>query len=162
MKEENSIDSGVRNIGRFFLSLIPWAIAIGLTAWLAVWIGLSEYRKQIEQEKRRNVYTDSEIKPKEKIKLDVLQKSCIHITTVDFDYESIVIYTRNDCGRNIQYVNWNVKAFTKNGTAIATEFCNTGNCASPEIGKQAECIFPYKLPADDRIDTVRVWISDAQ
>ena len=54
---EDGINSGARNIGRFFLALIPWALGIGFAVWLGVYMAMREIHREALQEQRAAQYT---------------------------------------------------------------------------------------------------------
>ena len=43
---------GAHNIGRFALSMVPWALGIGLAVWIGDWLWIHEIRQSIQLEKR--------------------------------------------------------------------------------------------------------------
>ncbi len=51
-EQENGVQNGARNIGRLALALIPWALAIGASVWLGVYVGIHQFRHELSQEDR--------------------------------------------------------------------------------------------------------------
>lgn len=161
---DDGVNTGVRNIGRFFLALIPWALAIGVMAWGGVWVAMHEYRAQVAQERRSAQWVASTSPPRSKLKIEVVhiaqatKEGCVQITRVDDDGDSLVIYGRNDCGTDLSYTDWNWELLSPNGTIVAQGDDNgEGSCNTPtRPGDQAECR-PFSYKWDERAATLRVW-----
>lgn len=82
---ESGIDSGARNVGRFFLSLVPWALGVGALVWLSVYIGVHTFYHEIQQEQRAATYIGAAERPKSKIKIEVKEVDCSRVTRADLD-----------------------------------------------------------------------------
>lgn len=161
MTMDDGFNSGFRNLGRFFLALIPWALGIGALVWLGVWIGVHTYYQQVQQENRRAQFTGV-ASPKSKIKIQVENKSCVRVQHVDVDGDMLTIDARNDCPSPLYmgYLEYHWQQMSPNGTVIHQNYSN--DCPVPlERGDTAECIFSDDhfdpLSDDDRVATVRVW-----
>lgn len=156
MKDENGIDYGARSVGRFFLALIPWAIAIGAAAWLGIWIGYHNFRHQLSQEDRAAVYTSaagSTDKPQSKIAVEIKTHGCSHVTRADVDGTNLLMYATQNCGAKMDYFEWHWQAISSNGTVIGQGYTN--QCPVPGSGEIAECRMDIK--DDDRTVRLRVW-----
>lgn len=157
MDKETGIDAGARNIGRLALAAIPWALAVGVSAWIGAYVALHEVRRQLSQEERAAVYTGAAERPKAKIAVEILDKYCVKVTRVDIDGENLVVYTKNECHREIEYgLNWNWRLISPNGTAIASGYTNGAFCARPPLNGMAECKMSVKT--DDRAAKIQVWV----
>jgi hypothetical protein len=157
---EDGINSGARNVGRFFLALIPWALGFGFAVWLGVYTALHEIRREAQQERRASQYTGAAEAPKSKLKVQALSKSCVHITHVDVDGDALWLYGRNDCHEDISYgIDWHWELVSPNGTIVKQGYVNAGNCPVPSsAGSSAECK-PYDYAIDERAETLRVWMT---
>lgn len=157
---EDGINSGARNIGRFFLALIPWALGIGFAVWLGVYMAMREIHREALQEQRAAQYTGAAERPKSKLKVEVLERSCVHVTHVDIDGNSLAIYSRNDCHEDLRYgVEWHWQLISPNGTIVKQGYENAASCPDPlTVGSSAECRVQYFM-TDDRAETLRVWVT---
>jgi len=158
--QEDGLNSGAKNIGRFFLALIPWALGIGFAVWLGVYTALHQIHREALQEQRAAQFTGAVERPKSKLKIEVLDKSCLHITHVDVDGDDLALYGKNDCHRTINYPQWDWELASPNGTIVKQGYANGGTCPVPKIaGSTAECK-PYNYSQDDRAETLRVWMEE--
>lgn len=155
MRGEDGVNAGTRNIGRFFLSLIPWALGIGFMVWFGAWAGVAKYKHDISQERRAAVYVGAETKPEEKIKLDVVKHDCTTISRADVNGSDLMIYARNDCKGRLSYLAWHWQTISPDGTVVGQGYTN--GCPIPNPGNKAEC--KMKIDDDERTATVRIWTS---
>lgn len=161
MKSEDGFNSGVRNIGRFFLSLIPWAIGIGALVWLGVWVGVAKYKHDvakykhdIEQQRRAATYVGAEERPKEKLKIEVIKKDCSTLIRADVNGRDLVMYAKNNCHEEISYLAWHWQSVSPDGTVIRSGYTN--RCPIPRThGEKAEC--KDEIVVDDRTSSIRLW-----
>ena len=158
MRNEDGLNAGFRNVGRFFLSLVPWAFAIGIMAWIGVWVALDQYNQRVSQERRRASYVGAEEKPKEKLIIDVVPVDCLHVTRADTDGDKLTIYARNDCkDRGVDYTAYHWQAISPDGTILAQNYTNL--CPVPSrYGDKAEC--QMEVSTDDRTKSLRIWVKD--
>lgn len=161
--KEDGVSSGARNVGRFFLALIPWALAIGALAWMGFWLAVHQYREAVEQDRRRAVYVAAENPPKEKIKIETRKVDCLTVDRADVDGGDITIYGRMDgsCGMT-DYTEWHWQALAPDGTVIHEGYEN--GCPNLRSrGDRAECHmqmgFMGESAKDNRIASVRVWVT---
>lgn len=152
---ENGMDLGARNVGKFFLALIPWALGIGFTVWFGAWVGVTKYKHDISQEKRAAVYVGAETKPEEKLKIKVVKHDSSTITKADVNGKDLIVYARND-GNKLDYLEWHWKLISPDGTAISEGYTN--QCPKPQDhGDKAEC--KMTIETDDRAATLQIWTS---
>lgn len=161
---EDGVNAGARNFGRFCLSLIPWALAIGAAAWGGVYLGMRSFYREVEQEKRAAVYTGAEIKPKGKLDIEVLQRGCVRITHVDDAGSTLMLYAKNECMGRVRYMEWHWELLSPNRTVVKAN--ETNGCPLPvNPGDSAECIFSEEtyphFEIDDRAKSVRVWTRES-
>jgi hypothetical protein len=153
---ESGTDSGFRNVGRFFLSLIPWALGIGAITWLSVWVGVHEYRREINQENRAATYVGASERPSSKLVIEVKSKDCSVITRADANGDELIIYALNGCHKSLDYLAWHWQGLSPDGTVIAQHYTNAATCSVPVYpGDKAEC--KLTISTDDRIKTLRIW-----
>jgi hypothetical protein len=157
MPREDGINSGARNIGRFFLSLVPWALAIGAMSWLGLWISVHQYRSEVEQERRRAVYVGAEERPKDKIKIEARKVDCLTVERADVDGGSLTMYGRADrtCSE-AWYTAWHWQELSPDRTLIHEGYTNS----CPDLrkaGDKSEC--RMKIEVDDRTAYLTVWVS---
>lgn len=156
---EDGINSGARNVGRFFLALIPWALGIGALVWFGVWVGFHAYRHELEQERRAASYTGAEERPKSKIEIQVKPSGCLLVTYADFNGDTLVVYVKNACHKSLGYMEYHFQALSPNGMVLQQSYHNSASCPAPtESGDIAECKFD--VDSDDRMATLRVWASE--
>lgn len=157
--KEDGINSEARNVGRFFLAMIPWALGIGLFAWIGVYAALHEIAKEKAQENRAAVYTGAVTRPKEKIAIEILPHDCSHITTADLDGDDLMLYATNTCHEKIDvnYFEWHWQTVSPNGTLLRSGYTNSAfDCPMPlRPGDKAECKFT--IDDDDRTAKIQVW-----
>ena len=151
--KENGFYSGYRNMGRFFLSLIPWALGIGFVVWFGAFVGVAKYKHDLEQEKRSAIYVGAETLPKEKIKIEVIDHDCTKIIRADVKGMDLIVYAKNECLKNINYLAWHWTALSPDNTAIASGYTN--QCPRPILpGDKSEC--KMIISNDNRTSTLRL------
>ncbi len=154
--KESGIDSGARQIGRFFLAAIPAALGSAAVIWFTFYADVHDARHEISQEERAAAYTGATVRPKAKIAVEILPKDCTKITRADVDGETLILYAQNACGNLLDYVAWYWQEVSPNGTVLHQGYENTAFCPVPtQQGDIAEC--STKIPTDDRTDKIRVW-----
>jgi hypothetical protein len=158
ISDEGGVNASLRNVGRFFLSLIPWALGIGALAWLSVFISVRTYRHETRVEERAAIYVGAKKPPKSKLMIETPMITDGHhlsleVTLVDADGDSIVIHAQNRSG-NLSYVLWHWQQISPDGTVIEDQEDNS--CPVPaRKGETAEC--KGRLTIDDRTAKLRVW-----
>jgi hypothetical protein len=152
---EDGINSGARRFGRLCLALIPWALGIGASAWLGVWIGVHEFRHTLSQEERAAVYAGAQARPKAKIEISVIPHDCSVVTRTDIDGSALLIYSQNNCHKRLDYFAWYWQLVSPNGTVLKDGYQNW-RCPVPvEPNDIAEC--RIEINTDDRTNILRVW-----
>ncbi len=155
MNREDGVNSGYRNIGRFFLSAIPAILGIAASVWLGVWIEAHGYLKKLSQESRAAVYTGAQLRPTSKVKAEAPSRGCVKIVRVDIDGEDVIVYGENHCNKVISNSQWYWQLVSPDGTVIHEGYENY-RCSTPsEPGDKAECRF--EISDDDRATLLRVW-----
>jgi hypothetical protein len=188
MNKEIGTEAGMRNIGRLFLWSIPLSLGVAATVWFGLWVSGWEFQQkkaeiahELTQQERSAVYVGAEIRPKGKLAVQIIDKSCFKIVRADIDlksngYESdalkgyvysLILYGQGNCkngdfGEIIPgyprsdsgYRSWNWEMLSPNGTILDSGYTN--HCPSPS-GKDeiAECRF--EIGMDERADKFRVW-----
>jgi hypothetical protein len=158
MMSEDGLNSGARNVGRFFLMAIPYVLGLGAMMWLGVYVGVHDFHRQLTQEERAAVYTGAQERPKAKMVVEIVAHDCSHITRADIDGGDLVLYSRNDCHQDLDYLVWYWQEVSPNGTILNQGYNNL--CPEPRRnGDVAECRFDGygSLPIDDRTDKIKVW-----
>jgi hypothetical protein len=56
ISDEDGFHAGVRNVGRWFLSMAPLALGLAASVWLGVWIQAHYFLIDRAQEQRRGSY----------------------------------------------------------------------------------------------------------
>lgn len=157
MQNEDGFNAGFRNIGRFTLSLIPWALAVGALAWLGTWVAFHEWQREARQEKRAAMYVAAPEPVKEKVKIVTPHRSCVIVERVDLDGGSLMVYVKAppDCGHSglLGYAMWHWQEVSPDGTVIHQ---GEDNAMDIFAGDKAE--YRFAIPSDDRTSEVRVWI----
>lgn len=159
ISEEDGLNAGFRNIGRFYLALIPWALAVGALAWMGTWVAFHEWQRETRQEKRAAIYVAAPEPVKSKIKITVLKRSCVKVERADLDGRSLIIYAAAPSGcdsiSGLGYAEWHWQEVSPDGTVLHADYSNEMNIHS---GEKVE--FKFTIPSDDdRVAEVRVWIS---
>lgn len=161
-RNEDGNNAGARNIGRLALALIPWALGLGATGWLGVWIGIHEWKHTLSQKDRAAMYVGAAERPNGKIKIEILNTSCVRVTRVDIDGSTALVYSINECHASVGYSEAHIEFISPDGTILSSEFHNEGNCPIPrEHGDKAECRFNY-ASTDERIAKIRAWATNGQ
>ena len=162
MQNEDGLNSGARNVGRFFLMAIPYVLGLAAMTWLGVYIGIHDFNHQLTQEERAAVYTGAKDRPTSKIAIEMKVKDCTKVTRGDIDGTTLVLYAINECHSGVGYMEWHWQEVSPNGTVIHENYTNS--CPIPRSnGEIAECTFSSsilagpELPDDDRTSKVRVW-----
>lgn len=161
MDREDGINAGHRGIGRFFTFAIPAVLGMAASVWLGVWITAHGFLDTLSQEQRRAVFVGAEVKPKDPLVVEVVRPNCLVITRVDVA-GSLAIYTRNDCGRVIEFPEWKWQEVSADGTVVEGGYVNTAFCQSPGPEMKSECVVPesiyYGYHHDDRAVKILVWV----
>lgn len=157
MSYETGVDAGVRNIGRFWLAAIPAVLGIAASIWLGVWIGAHDFRHQLSQEERAADYVGAQELPKGKIAITVLDKSCVRIRKADIDGDSLIVYVKNDCRRNLDYIEIHWQQIAPDSTILGGGYDNGIDCEMPKAASAAsECRFHLR-EVDDRTVAISLW-----
>ena len=143
-------------IGKFFLALIPWALGLGASVWLGVWIGVYHFRKELSQENRAATYVGATERPKSKIAVQIIPGGCLLVSRVDVDGGDLLIYWKNTCGFRLDYAELHYEAISPDGTILSQWYDNGSQCSFPTFsGDTAECRTTVR--DDDRVAKLRVW-----
>lgn len=134
--------------GAFFFALIPWALAIGATAWLAFAVGFHEAEQRLRAEKRLAVAVGEDTKPTAQYKL-TLKGGRFFIENARYDGHSLEMYYRNK--GHVRLYNycfqWQQKA--ADGTVLGgDQKCFPGGEKALRPGERAE--LQTTFDADDR------------
>ena len=166
ISDEDGFNAGVRNYGRFCLSMIPWALGVGVLTWMAVYVWGHYISNDLSQERRAAVYTGAKTAPKSRIAVELSQGSCVKLERADLDGHTLYVYTKNNCGRNLGYLAYHWEELSPSGTVIHDGWTNL--CPVPtEDGDTAECVFgggmfgwldSDSIDTDKRVDRIRVWV----
>lgn len=160
---EDGVNSGARNVGRFFLWSIPLVLGIAASVWLGVYIGIHDFHHQLTQEERAAVYTGAGSRPKSKIAVELMVRDCVQVVRADLDGSVLYLYAKNNhCEKPLTYVEYHWQELSPNGTVIHEGYTN--QCSTPSVdGDIAECQFDEdhfrELPTDSRTDRIRAWTS---
>lgn len=158
MREVDGMSSGGRSFGRLCLALIPWALGIGASVWLGVYIGVHQFRHELSQEERAAIFTGAQERPKQKIAVHTLSRDCTKIVRADLDGDSLTLYAENDCGYFLDYMEYHWEFISPNGTILNQGYHNGATCPIPsEPRDKAECSF--SVDPDDRAESLKVWAS---
>ena len=101
ISDEDGINAGVRNIGRYFLFAIPAALGGAACLWIAAasgWIDLSH--KITMEDRALNAVGISE-PPTEPIKIVTTNGTCLHATGAYLDGDEVVVSLQNTCDRQL-------------------------------------------------------------
>ncbi len=130
---------------------------------MGAWISFHEWQREARQEARAAVYVGAPEPVKSKIKITVLNRSCIKIQRADLDGTSLTIdaYAPPGCDKdyNPGYAEWHWQQLSPNGVILHSGYSNR---ASISGGEKAEFVFSgiYEgLTDDDRVAELQVWIS---
>lgn len=164
LSNEDGFNAGFRNIGRYYLAMIPFVLGIGVAVWFGLWVYGHTLYKAVAQENRAAVYTGAAPRPKGKIAIEIdNSRSCVKIPRADYNGWSLYVYSRNDCNKQVDYLNYHWQTLSPNNTVLQEGFTNL--CAVPtEPGDMAECQFGYwsldSVSIDDRTDRIRVYVTE--
>lgn len=162
LSNESGSEAGFRNIGRYYLAMIPFALGIGAAVWLGVWVYGHTLYKAVAQEERAAVYVGAAAKPQGKIAIEIdNSRSCVKVSRADYNGWSLYIYSRNDCSMLIHYLSYHWQTISPNNTVLHEG--DSPLCPVPtEPGDMAECQFAYwdfdSVSVDSRTDRIRVWV----
>lgn len=158
ISNEDGVNAGYRNLGRFFLSLIPWALGIGAMAWLGTFIAFHEWQREMRQSQRAAVYVGSPDPQKAKVKITVVKNGCITVNRVDLDGIRLVINasaTSQCIGSGVpNYTEWKWQLVSPDGTVLASE---TENSCNLDAGAKMEC--RLEIGEDDRASELKISVS---
>lgn len=182
MKNEDGINAGVRNVGRLWLATIPLVLGLAATTWFSLWMMGYGFQRQKEADKKQDeaakheltqqersaVYVGASERPKGKLAVEIVAKSCVAIVRADIDTKkkgypydaadyqySLILYGQNNCGKDLDYTAWNWEMVSPNGTVIKAGYSNNAHCPVPPQWSIAECVF--LIDPDERADKFRVW-----
>jgi hypothetical protein len=173
ISDEDGRNAGTRNIGRFFLFSIPLTLGLAAAVWFGLWVAGYDFQKEkaadkheLSQEERSAVFVGAGVKPKGKLAVEMVQKTCFTITRADFDTKkkghpyddsdyvySLILYGQNNCNHDLSYASWHWEMISPNGVILNTGYSN--QCPIPPSGEVAEC--PFRIDHDERADKFRVW-----
>lgn len=168
--DEDGRSAAARNWGRFALSAIPWALGMGASVWLGVYVGVHHFRREVSQEQRGAVAVGAAERPKSKIAFDFTsaQTYCAGVTRGDIEGSTMRLYATNDCSKGpLTGMDWRYEMLSPNGTVLHAGDLDQNwpgmTCPTPRLkGDSAECIFEdgrydKSIPVDDRVVKMRVW-----
>lgn len=124
-ERESGADAGLRNIGRFFLMGIPLMLGLGAAAWLGVYAGTHDFKRQLSQEDRAAIAVGAPVRPKGPMKIDIVPSRCLPIMRADIDGSVLRLYVENLCGP-ITYMRWSWTMLSPDGTAIHSGWTEHG------------------------------------
>ena len=181
LSDEDGVNAGHRNIGRFFLFAVPLVLGLAATVWFSLWVSGYEFQQkkasvahELTQQERAAVYVGAQVRPKGKLAVQLSQDGCFKIVRADLDTKkrdypfedssdySLLLYGQDLCvkthhdygiGDDTGYREWHWAAISPNGTLISGGYDN--RCPAPSFGEIAECRF--RIDIDDRIDHFKVW-----
>lgn len=156
ISNEDGFNAGWRNVGRFFLALIPWALAIGAMTWLGAWIAFHEWQREERQAQRASVYVASPEPQKAKIKITPLSRSCLRVERADLDGDDLLLYgsAPKGCSNGYSdYTEWHWQLLSPDGTILHQGFTNEVDLHE---GTKAE--MKMKIENDDRATELQVWL----
>lgn len=147
----------VRGVSQFFFALIPWALAIGVTAILTCLVTAWHIHAEINQEERSAIYVGAQHLPKAKMKIQDASLGCIALARADYDGGgNLVMYARNDCHASIGYLEWKWQSISADNVVLTQDMTNL--CPIPtQPGSQAECTVSSNV--DDRATILRISLS---
>lgn len=155
MKDEDGVNAGARNIGRFFLFAIPAILGVAALIWFGAYVGVMKYKKELEQQKRAAVYVGAQETPKEKLKINVVMHDCTEVVGVDLNGRDLIIYAKNNCHTKLDYLAWHWELNSPDGTIVDSDYTNL--CPRPKHGQKAEC--KMRISDDERAVSLTVWTS---
>lgn len=154
MDTDSGVDSGTRNIGRFFLSLIPWSLGLGFTVWLTAWISVERYKSAVEQQRRSAMWVGAAQLPTKPIEIIGIVHDCTAVTRADLSGQSLVLYAVSNCRETENYTAWYWTLLSPDGTIIGSGYTNMCPVLQ-RFGDKAECTL--KVSDDQRGARLRVW-----
>ena len=155
MKEEDGLNSGWRKIGWLALSLVVLALGAGVASWLGVFQQAHEIKHKLSQEERAAVYVGAQKRPTSKLRIEQVKRDCPTVTRADIDGAKLLLYARNDCHQDLDYLEFHWQLLSPNQTIIKEGYTNQCAVASAP-GDVSECLIG-NVSTDDRAVSVRVW-----
>jgi hypothetical protein len=180
MTNEDGLNTGYRNVGRFFLFAIPLVLGLAATVWFGLWVSGYEFQRrkaevahELTQQERAAVYVGAQVRPKGKLAVQLSQEGCFKIVRADLDTKkpeygygfeySLLLYAQNLCtstrheygiSDDSGYREWHWAAISPNGVMLKEGYTNY-ECPKPAFQEIGECRFD--IDPDDRIDHFKVW-----
>lgn len=167
ISNEDGREASARNFGRLALAIIPWALAIGASAWLGFYVGVNDMLRSRAQERRAAIAVGVSAPLEAPIVIDLKSRQtyCAPVTKADLDGEVLRLYVTNNCRTKLSSLEWHYDALSPDGTIIDSNSISDWHCEFPALrGDSAECVFGRKefpstlaVSLDNRIAKIRVW-----
>lgn len=156
--DEDGVDAGYRNLGRFFLALIPWALGVGAMVWLGTWIAFHVWQREERQAARAATYVASPVPQKAKIKITALVRDCLRVDRADLDGTDLLIYGRapKGCTNRVgtDYTEWHWQLLSPDGTILHQGWTNLLDLHEGTKGE-----LKMQIESDDRAAELQVWLT---
>jgi hypothetical protein len=118
ISDEDGINAGFRNIGRYALFMIPAALGGAACLWIAAAFGWIELGHAINMERRSLQAVGVTAPPKEPIKLVRVDSSCLKFDDAYVDGDDVITYVKNTCDRWLDLPNFAYRTQAGDGTTI--------------------------------------------
>lgn len=164
ISDESGIQAGARNVGRFFLFMIPWALGTAALVWLAFFMGAHEWFNTLSQGQRRAIYVGAEQRPKSKLKIETPPSAAV-VDRVDLEGSTLAVYFHALAEMRYGiYINWQL--VSPDGTLLSSGAERSEACGGPtslKKGEKGEAVLSgwlYGVKTDSRAEAIRVWVSE--
>src|SRR6188508_2176701 len=99
LSNEDGINAGIRNIGRYALFMIPAALGGAACLWIAAGLGWIDLSREIRKERRLLDGVHISVPADEPIKQVAFDDRCLKVDKMFLDSEHVTFYVRNSCDR---------------------------------------------------------------
>ena len=121
LSDEDGRNAAARNLGRLALAFMPWAIAVGCLAWLAVISGWIEFRRDRRIDARGYDAVEAIPNASSKIQAQTFDDACLKIESAYLDGKDAVFYVRNTCDKWLAIPNFSYRVVAPDGTVIESD-----------------------------------------
>ena len=118
ISNEDGINAGVRNIGRYALAAIPAALGGAACLWIMAASGCLDLGNKINTSRRSFDAVGMTALPTEPITLVLINAQCLQIEKAFIDADTVITYVKNACDRWLKSPNYHYQTQAADSTVI--------------------------------------------
>jgi len=160
VSDESGKQAGLRNMGRFFLFMIPSALGGAAILWIIAAFGWIDLTRELRMGQRTMQSVGLSVLPRTPIVLLAHDGLCLKADSSYMDGNRLQFYAKNTCDRWLPSPSFSYRIKAHNGTVIDSHlWAFNGDRA---IGPQERREQYVHVDDDRRAETVELWMIDGR